>query len=228
MEGTGKVLLTLFSMLVIGYIGVEIDSIIVILCAFIPLIVLIAYNRETAKGVVEDTIEQFKNTLDKNEFKATAQHIGDNQLCGIAIDEINNKIGILRRIEVKKEFDLKVLPFSSVFESEVSQDGETLIKTSRGSQIGGALVGGALMGGTGAIIGGLSGAKTSSTVVKKIDLNITIDNLSNPIETINFLDHPTPLKKDSPTYSYTLQEAEKWHKMFSIIIKRNESNKETV
>lgn len=206
--------------------GMWIDSLLLVFAGTIPLILLIIYNKRTASSTVKDTYNKFDEAL--KDFNSTEKHVGDNQLTGIAIDELNSKVAILKRTNFNEDFIVKVIPFSSIFESSISEDGETLIRTSRGGQIGGALVGGALAGGTGAIIGGLSSSKTSSQVVSKIELKLTIDDLSNPIETINFLSQPTPLKKDNMIYKYTSQEAEKWHKRFSIIIKRMESNKETI
>lgn len=47
-------------------------------------------------------------------------------------------------------------------------------------------MGGLLAGGVGAIIGGNTGAKTTTEAVKTIDILITVNDIQNPIYMINF------------------------------------------
>jgi hypothetical protein len=69
-----------------------------------------------------------------------------------------------------------VLPFSSMVSVEIVENGSTVSKTSRGSQLLGVAVGGALGGGVGAIIGGLSGASASRQKVSKVSLHVITDH----------------------------------------------------
>lgn len=78
--------------------------------------------------------------------------------------------------------------FKDILSSEIVEDGHSVTKTSRTSQIGGALLGGIVFGGAGAIIGGLSGKTKTHNSVTRIDVLITVNDPKSPILTINLID----------------------------------------
>lgn len=116
--------------------------------------------------------------------------------------------------------------FSDIIESEVIVDNNTITKTARGSQIGGAVVGGALLGGVGAIIGGLSGTKGSFDQVMQAEIKLTINDLENPICKINFLDGQDENHKrqkrgyhrNDIQYKKAMEQLDKWQGMFDVIL----------
>ncbi|MFJ7698661.1 hypothetical protein [Lysinibacillus fusiformis] len=84
------------------------------------------------------------------------------------------------------DFKFISIPFKDVLSIEIVEDGVSITRSSRRSQLGGALRGGVLAGGVGAIIGGTTGTKTTTETVKTIDILITVNEIQNPIYMINF------------------------------------------
>jgi hypothetical protein len=153
-------------------------------------------------------------------FTPTQQVIGCDGECGIAIDEQQKKICIVYL------HSHVIISYKDLLSSELFEDGVTVTKTVRSSQIGGALIGGVLLGGVGAIIGGLSGKTQNSGKVKRIDLRLTVNDTMNPIHDINFLNVET--KKNSTNYQQAMQRARHWHGLIEVLIKRAEvEDKET-
>ncbi|WJV20683.1 hypothetical protein QU593_09735 [Rossellomorea marisflavi] len=227
-EGMGKVFITFASMIAIFALGYYLDNIILSIASIFPIIALGYYNYLTDNETFDETDNKIKKLFNDTDFSPTDYVVGSTHLNAVAISEENERILLLSRDNLKDDFNYKSLPFSSLAEVSLKEDGETVSKASRGSQLGGALVGGALAGGTGAIIGGLSGSRSSKDVIKSIDLKLTINDLSAPYENINIMNHYTPLKKETTMYKECSDHAEKWLRIFSIIIKRNELNKESV
>lgn len=152
--------------------------------------------------------------MDKNNTLENKKNI----IHGIAIDEKNKKICLITYNNLSKLIDLCVLEYKDILSSEIFVDGVTITKTSRSSQIGGALIGDLLFGSVGAVIGGLSGGKVSSEEVKKIDLQIVVNRTSNPIHDINFLN--TKCKKNGITYNKAMEKVRHWHGLLAILIKQ--------
>jgi hypothetical protein len=107
--------------------------------------------------------------------------------------------------------DAQVFAAFEILESavEVVSDGatESVTRTSRTSQLGGALVGNAVFGPLGAVVGGLSGkkhTKTKDTALKIYRLHITVNDVKRPVRTVTF---PGP----GP--------ANHWHAIVSILVR---------
>lgn len=135
---------------------------------------------------------------------------------GFSIDEENMKICLLSFGET--EIKHKIIGYNDLLAGEIVEDGISVTKTSRSSQVGGALVGGLLLGGAGAIIGGLSGKKTTSKELDSISLRLTINDLNEPI-----LDYRLNNKsfKGDPQYQKSIEElARHWHAVMGILIRR--------
>lgn len=168
---------------------------------------------EERKHALEQTI---KSRLKDKGFQAdkvyvTNQHTGE----GIAYDDQALSICSFNKTEEI------VIHYNDIIQCEMIEDGSQITKTSRGSQVGGALIGGAVAGGVGAIIGGLSGSKTTSERVEKLQLKITVNNTIEPVQNITFLNSPVGTKKSDPIYSgHFLKEARYWHGLVSVLIKR--------
>lgn len=167
-----------------------------------------------------------EKSLDKaliqNDFSADDSYLSDDYLSGIAINKDQNKIAVLIRRSTQDNFNFRLIDFKDIIESAIIENDETVTKTSRGSAVGGALVGGVLAGTAGMIIGGLSGKKISRENVLKVTLALTVNDLSNPVHEINFLNSNMTIPKDSELYYKIYTEVNKWHKTISVILKRNE------
>jgi hypothetical protein len=110
--------------------------------------------------------------------------------------------------------------FADIIESEIIKDNESITKTSRGSQLGGALVGSALGGGVGAIIGGLSGSHSTNTLIKSLSLKIVVDDLNRPFYSVNFMSN-NDQKSNHPLVKQAIDDVTHWHSTVSVIINRN-------
>jgi hypothetical protein len=107
--------------------------------------------------------------------------------------------------------------YKDIFSSEIFEDGVTITKTVRSSQIGGALIGGLALGGVGAVVGGLTGKTQASDKVDKVDLRLTVNDTKNPIFNLNFLN--LPMKKNDTQYKQAIERARHWHGLIEVLIK---------
>jgi len=74
---------------------------------------------------------------------------------------------------------------------EVLYGNTSIISTNRVSQLAGAAIGGLLTGGTGAVIGGLSGSKTSDSRIRSVGLKVTVDDRTHPVHLVLFYISPS-------------------------------------
>ncbi|OMD81180.1 hypothetical protein [Paenibacillus odorifer] len=146
-------------------------------------------------------------------------YISSSNEAGIIVDDENNAICIMYN-------DLQnsnVYNANDIIEIELIEDGNSIIKTSRGNQLGGALVGAAVAGGVGAIIGGLSGKGVQQDTVTQLSLKIIVNNIKNPVVIINFLSigkNKEGIKKTSEKYKRSNKLATHWHGVLSVMIRR--------
>jgi hypothetical protein len=141
---------------------------------------------------------------------------------GIKVDSLNKKIylfspfkNIANRLIGKK--DERLINYNQILSSEIFEDGSSIIKTNRTSQVGGAIVGNLILGPVGLLIGGLSGSKKNINKVSNIDLRIVINDIKNPTHILNFLNMETD--KSGFTYKTAIANARKWQDLLSVIIK---------
>ncbi|MED4265955.1 SHOCT domain-containing protein [Priestia megaterium] len=164
------------------------------------------------------------------DFETDRYYISEDYNSLIGIDEQNQKICFLENVgnRIDKfrgtykdyKYDSKIYEFKDLLEAEILQDGEMITKTSRGSQIGGALIGGVLAGGVGAIIGGLSGSTTSDSEFNKIALKVLMNDTQNPVKLIYFLDEIAGVKKYEDKYKKANSDSMDWHGLLRVIIQK--------
>ncbi|ARK32401.1 SHOCT domain-containing protein [Halalkalibacter krulwichiae] len=169
------------------------------------------------KAKIED---EFK----ANEFNASQSIYSCDHTSMLAIDENSKRISFVRTKGVNfidnNDFVIDTYSYKDLLESHILEDGVSTTKTSRTSQIGGALIGGLLVGGVGALIGGLSGKKKTAEEVKSVKLQIVVNDTKKPVQEISFLKQKVEVKKDNPLYEQALVDATHWHKLISVLIKQ--------
>lgn len=150
------------------------------------------------------------------DHKSSQRYTSANGEVTLSIDESNKKITII----ALNSFRDKAYSYRDILKSEILTDGVSVSSTNRGSQLGGALLGGLLAGGVGAMIGGLSGSSTIEEKVKKIELNVIVNDTANPIHKIAFLDSPFPYSKNTKEYKDAYNAAYHCHQLMGILIKQ--------
>lgn len=171
-----------------------------------------------------DNAKKLKKSIDatyhsiKENFIPHHQIMGEDSLSITAVDEIRKKV-CLMKLGSKKVEDMVLLSYQDILSSEIFEDGKTITVTNRISQIGGALIGGLVLGSAGAVVGGLSGSKTSSeSKATRIDLRLTVNRLDNPVHDINFMG--AEVDKENPLYETAMEQARHWHGIMEVIIKQ--------
>lgn len=152
-------------------------------------------------------------------FTASHQVLGVDGIMGIAIDEQREKICLLSLIRNPRT---KVIDSSALISAEIFEDGSSITKTSRASQVGGALIGGIALGGVGAILGGLT-AKTKTTAkVKRIELRFTIDDTTSPLHDVVLMN--VECEKGGFIYNAAMQQARVWIGLADVLMRRSDNN----
>jgi ribosomal protein L7/L12 len=131
---------------------------------------------------------------------------------GIAIDNENKRVALVTST------NCRVISYRDIIEAQVFEDGASIIKSSRASQIGGAALGGLLFGGAGAVVGALLPSKTMRDKVESISLRIVVNDISDPVHTLEFI--AFPVKKGSSGYRNAIATARRWHDIAAVIIKQ--------
>jgi hypothetical protein len=185
--------------------------VIIIVAVIIGVIIQVA-NTNQKKKTMEDAIKALP------EFSVSQQIMSCDGSSGIAVDQGRKKICLIANTMSTSN---RIVSYKDILSVELFEDGDSITKTSRSSQVGGALVGGLLLGGAGAIIGGLSGKTRTSDKVKQIDLRIIVNDPNTPLHDIKFLNLES--KKDSVIYKNAMQSARHWHGVLEVLIKSADS-----
>ena len=104
--------------------------------------------------------------------------------------------------------------FSDIIDFELLIDGSSISKAQLGSTIGKTL----LFGG---IIGGTTSKRKNINYCTQLQIKVTVNNLSDPTEYINFMTGFSKLNKNSYAYKKASENANDCLSILTIIIKRN-------
>ena len=184
----------------------------VVIVFVLTIIVCIIQAMERSKR--KKAMDAYLSEID--DFSITQKVIGDDGATGLAIDEQRKKVCLIDHRQ--NSVSSKVVSYKDLLSSEICEDGVTITKTMRSSQIGGALIGALALGGIGAIIGGLSGKTQTVGKVKRVDLRITVNDTQTPHHVVNFLNLES--KKDGIVYELAIATARRWHGLIEVLIKR--------
>ncbi|MBP3047242.1 immunity protein [Bacillus subtilis subsp. subtilis] len=212
----GYFLFCLFFLLMDSWRGMGICLII----AGLALLALEPYKIKSQKNI--DKLKENAETLKHFDSGFNPDNFFNTYKTKIAFKESESlmKIYHLNRDEHIEEY---TIPFSNIIESEIALGNQIISKVSKS----GIVAGGLLAGGIGAAIGGLSASSIQNEMVKSVTLKITVEDLSKPIHYIDFL--PTQevegyntqgYKKDSNVIQQALKNAEYWHGVMDVIIKK--------
>lgn len=190
-----------------------------ILIVIVIVVVAFVWGIMTGNATTRRISEMEEKLNDLENFNATQKVMDVDGKTGLAIDEKEKNICLIEYNNGNIALD--TMPYNDVLASEISENGNTITRTSRSSQLGGALIGGLALGGVGAIIGGLSGKTVSSDNVQRIDLHLIVNRTNSPVHSINFLDDfgdDYAIKKSSAGYQEIMQETRHWHSLLQVII----------
>lgn len=183
--------------------------------AIIILIIIIAVLAGIFKADKNNKYKKQSQIVFENlqEFKADNYYLSPSAGLSIGFDNQRKKICFLDKTHNSSIFD-----YNKILQCELLIDGESILKSSTSGTIGRTLLGGILGGGIGAIVGGTTGSKTQKENISSIDLKIIVNDTSNPVYRINFLNIKT--KKGSFIYKPAYAIAEHWHGIVSGLIRQ--------
>jgi hypothetical protein len=180
------------------------------------------------------------------DFKASKIMMGVDNKSGVAVDESRRKVCLvtvkdavarMRSGQVPDKSGLfidisstelsgKVITHKDLLSVEIFQDGDSITKTTRMSQVGAALVGNFFLGPAGALIGALTSKKKTTGLVNQIALRILINDSNSPLHDVLFLNAET--KKDSPIYKAASELARNWHGTLEVFIRQSDREDQTL
>jgi len=161
-------------------------------------------------------LKRLETTLAAAGFAWTQRVVGTDGSTGIGVNDANNTICLA---SMGRDGDTAVaFPVKSVLAAEVFEDGESIIRSSRVSQAAGAAIGGLVFGGAGAVVGALSGSKTSSTHARQLDLRLLVDDVSNPNFDVRFL--AFPMSKKRREYADASKSVRHWQGVIKVMMER--------
>ena len=168
----------------------------------------------------ERMLEEIKKIDD---FDITHDYIEGDAKNGIALDNLKHKFCVITNKDNK--YNISLYNYKDLLEVEILEDGGSVTKAARGSQIGSMLIGGLALGAVGAVgavVGGLSSKKNNIEKVKKIDLKLIVNNIDNPLFVINFFktNDNKGYSKDSFIYEAYRKKADEWYSRLSVLIKK--------
>lgn len=166
-------------------------------------------QNQTHKQIFEDSLHRLANFNTSQWICSSGT--GNKAL---AIDERRLLICLLS-IDSRNQVSARIIPASQVLSAEVITDRESKSDLFL-NQMTGAVIGGALFGDAGAIVGADSG-KIMASGIKKIVLQLTVDDLSEPFHRI--LLYPD-LSKFYKRKEDALKEAQRWQVLLAILAKR--------
>lgn len=204
-------ILSLLALTILVFIGpdqIRGFAIIAIVIIVIVSVIRSKLKRKAQKLKALQSVENF--TL--NEF-----FISCDGNSAIAIDKESKRICYVNNVNVAN-----IYPHTTILESELLEDSQSVSKMSATRSIGGFALGGLAGGMAGAVVGGLSGKRTSFSTVKEIRLKFRVNDLHTPALTVLFMNELSHVKTtgwEGITYRKAAEPANHWHDILSVLIK---------
>jgi hypothetical protein len=188
---------------------------------------LVQRFQKEMKQYVQD-YERFYRSKDKvfndtEKFIASQTVFSVNNKTAIAIDSRSNKICLLSNPSGIFPCDTRriqklIVSYKDILEVSFYEDGNSITKTSRTSQVAGAVVGNVLLGGAGLVIGALTGSKKTSNTIQSLEIRITVNNMQFPFWAFSFL--RTETQKNNVNYKISTEEANKLLSLLKVIMNK--------
>lgn len=188
--------------------------------------------------IKNEVAKKLDKVIKDNQFNPIQSFTSDDLGSYIGIDENNRQIGIIENTKDTNktfefssyEYEFHLINYNDIIRVSILEDGNSTTTTNRGSQIGGALIGGAIAGGVGAVIGGLSGSKKTTSEVKKIEIQIDVNDMNRPFHRITIVNFKTSVPKNGYAYKNHEKKVAHWYDILRLIIKDNgqTDNKEKI
>jgi hypothetical protein len=186
------------------------------------------YNKNVQKCIQQraqdyETYYRSKNNVfnDIDDFTPTQTIFSITNKTGVAVDSRSKKVCFLSNPSGSFPCDTRqtqrlTISYRDILEAALYEDGNSITKTSRTSQVAGAIVGNVLLGGTGLIVGALTGSKKTSNTVQSLEIRMTVNNTQFPFWAIAFLQNES--QKNSLTYKKASEEANKFLSLMKVLI----------
>ena len=127
---------------------------------------------------------------------------------GIAIDNKNRKICVLRQYEFAK-FEAHVVDFHDIIASEIIVDGNVAVKAVRGDQLP---------------AGATDRPEQPSSQVRSVDLRLTLARTGQPTHQVKFMGHLRARRNDT-MYNAAIVEASRCHESLTIFMEESVTQK---
>lgn len=141
-------------------------------------------------------------------FEGADLYWNEEYRIGISVSPTDGRVMHLSRAGVR------LINPGDIVSAEVYQDGASLLRTERGSQVAGVIVGGLLLGGVGAIIGGLSGKRREERKAKELVLRLATSDYDAPLADVHFLGTTAlqlGVEMHDAEYREAVERARVWH-----------------
>lgn len=171
------------------------------------------FNKMSLDEINESIANKYNNDKKLEEFKATKK-IGTYLYADLEKKQfiIPGAFGSIK--------NCKLYNFEDVVEVEILEDGNPITKN---SGIGKTLFWAILLGGIGALVSGVTGSKKTKTLVERLKVKITLNDISNPVKYINLI--TTKTKSDSFSYKISNDSAQEILSLLTVA-KNNKENTE--
>lgn len=193
------------------------------ICVFLFIAVAVIVGIVQGNNISKRKQEMELKLKSIDDFNSTQQIIGCDGKSGLAIDEAQRKLCLITNNG--KSVSQRVIDYKDILSVELFEDGTSVTKTVRSSQIGGALVGGLLLGGVGALVGGLSGKTETSGKINRIDLRLIVNDTNAPLHDVAFMNFAD--KKDGIIYTQAMQTARRWHGILEVLVRRADAEEKS-
>lgn len=178
-----------------SFFSMLITFVVIVAGAAIGLQIMAARSRKSMRDAASDWMTE-------NGFREYKVMFGPGDALAIDYER--------RRIAFQASGKRAIISFADLVSVEVSENGATVSKANRASQLAGAAIGAAAFGGVGAIVGGLSGSSTTKEKVSTITINLITKDISTPyVEILAFQQQPT--EKGSFVYSQLTKDIMPWY-----------------
>lgn len=145
-------------------------------------------------------------------FSATWRITGVDSKTLLALDQQDSTVVLVDGLGARR------FTHQDILSTEIVEDGNSITRTDRLSQAGGALVGAALLGPVGLLAGAVTGKRITGGKVKTLELHLIVDDPSAPSFLLCLLN--TEMDKSHPRYRTALEWARAWQGRIELLIRK--------